>query len=45
MEYLRVLHVLSVQPVVQLQTSGYVQFPLTHAGEHIARIIEKNSIL
>jgi hypothetical protein len=35
-EYSRVLHILSFQPVVQLQTSGYVQFPFTQPDEHIA---------
>jgi len=31
-----VLQILSFQPVLQLHTSGQVQFPLTHDGEHIA---------
>jgi len=35
-EYSRVLHILSSQPTLQLQVSGAEQFPLTHAGEHIA---------
>ena len=38
-EYIRVLQILSCQPVLQLQTFGYVQFPFTHDGEHIAKSI------